>query len=199
MSRQARTYFSDLSKIMFAGQHYINDRRSNYNNKKLNQIIAYQNKQNECQFVILAKTKVWNGERENDEYTAEHISTRNNGSNLIIRNFIDVRPDYFLFGCSPLPIHRVTHFRVSKKNYIALGGGRFEGGRRNEYMIALCVYEHDTIKVESYLKNKHCADISDMTYYYNDKNDTVLISACENQTITLWNINTRDCSNGFQG
>ena len=87
---------------MFAGQHDINDRWSNYNNKKLNQIIAYKKKQNECQFVILAKTKVWDGERENDEYIAEHISTRNNGSNLIMHNFIDVRPDYFLFGCSPL-------------------------------------------------------------------------------------------------
>ena len=113
-----------------------------------------------------------------------------------MHNFIDVRLDYFLFGCSHLPIHCVTHFRVSTKNYIVLGGRRF-GGRRNEYMIELCIYEHDTIKVESYLKNKHYADISDMTYYYNDKNDTVLISACENQTITLWNINTRDCSNGF--
>ena len=36
-----------------------------------------------------------------------------------------------------------------------------------------------------------------MTYYYNDKNDTVFVSACENQTITLWNINTREYLNGF--
>ena len=196
MSQQARMYFSNLSKIMFAGQHYINDRCFNYNNKKLNQIIAYQNKQNECQFVILAKTKVWDSERENDVFTAEHISTRNNGSNLIKRNFIEVRHEILSYTLPPLPINRVKHFRVGTKKLIALGGGRFE--RSNEgYKIALCNYEHDTIQIVTYLKNKHCANISDMTYYYNDKNETVLISACENQTITLWNINTRDCSNGF--
>ena len=197
MSRQARTFFSDLSKIMFARQHCINEIFSNYSRKKLNQIVAYQNKQYECQFVILAKTKVWDGEREKDEYTAEHISARNNGSNLITHNFIAVRHERLPYSCPPLPIYCITHFRVGTKKLIALGDGRFE--RTNEYKIVLCDYEHDTIQIVTYLKNKHCANISDMTYYYNDKNETVLISACENQTIILWNINTRDCSNGFQG
>ena len=95
---------------MFAGQRSISNRFSNYNRKKLNQIVAYQNKQYECQFVILANTKVWNGERENNEYIEEYISARNKGSNLIMHNFIDVRPDYFLWNCSPLPIHCITHF-----------------------------------------------------------------------------------------
>ena len=124
-------------------------------------------------------------------YTAEHISARNNRSNHIMRNFIEVRHETLPYILPPLPIHRVTHFQVGTKNLIALGGGKFE--RTNEYKIALCDYEHDTIQIVTYLKNKHCANISDMTYYYNDKNETVLISVCENQTITLWNINTRDC------
>ena len=56
MSRQSRTFFSDISKIMFDGKHQTLIPR--YNKKKLNQIIAYQNKQSECELVILAKTKV---------------------------------------------------------------------------------------------------------------------------------------------
>ena len=83
-------------------------------------------------------------------YTAEHISARNNGSNLIMHNFIDVRPDLFPYNCHPLPIYCITHFQVSTKKYIALGVGIFE--RRNEYKIALCVYKHNTIKIETYLK-----------------------------------------------
>ena len=41
---------------MFDGKHQTLIPR--YNKKKLNQIIAYQNKQSECELVILAKTKV---------------------------------------------------------------------------------------------------------------------------------------------
>ena len=63
------------------------------------------------------------------------------------------------------------------------GGRRFE--RRNSYNIALCVHEHNKIKVELYLKNKYYANISDMIYYYNGKNESVLVSDLEHQTITL--------------
>ena len=35
-------------------------------------------------------------EREYTKYTEKHISTRNKKLNLIIYNFINVKPDYFL-------------------------------------------------------------------------------------------------------
>ena len=195
MSRQSRTFFSDISKIMFDRKHQITFPK--YNTKKLNQIIAYQNKQSECELFILAKIKVWDGERNYDDYTAEHISTTNNGSNLYMRNLIHIRPELFPDSSPPLPIHRVIHFQVGTIKYIALGGGRFR--RRNKHTIALCVYENDKIIVQSYLKNKHFGNITVMTYYCNNQNETVLVSACEQQKITLWNINRKECSNEYFG
>ena len=129
---------------MFDGKHQTLIPR--YNKKKLNQIIAYQNKQSECELFILAKTKVLDGERNYDDYTAEHISTRNNGSNLYMRNLIHIRTSSIPDSSPPLPIHRVIHFQVGTKKYIALGGGRF--GRRNEHTIALCIYENDKINIQ---------------------------------------------------
>ena len=114
-----------------------------------------------------------------------------------MNNFIKFKTDYFLLGCSPLPIYHITHFWVGTKNYIALGGVRFE--RINDYNIALCIHEYNEIKVKTYFANNHYTDISDMTYYYNGKNDTMLVSACEHQTITIWNIHRKECVNEFQG
>ena len=44
-----------------------------------------------------------------------------------------------------MPIHLVINFQVSTKNYITLRGRKFE--RRNGYNIALCLHEHNEIKV----------------------------------------------------
>ena len=114
-----------------------------------------------------------------------------------MHNFINIRPGLFPESCPPLPIHRVIHFQVGTIKYIALGGGRF--GRRNEHTIALCVYENHKIIVRSWLKNKHFGNITDMTYYCDNQNETVLVSACEQQKITLWNINRKECSNEYFG
>ena len=82
-----------------------------------------------------------------------------------------------------MPIYCGTHFCVGTKNYIILGGRNFHKDKANN--IALYVYKHDEIKVESYINKLHFADITDITYYYNDKNKKVLVSTCENQTIIL--------------
>ena len=100
-----------------------------------------------------------------------------------MRNLIHIITSSIPDSSPPLPIHCVIHFQVGTIKYIALAGGRF--GRRNEHTIALCVYENDKINVQTFLKNKHIGNIIDMTYYYNDQNDIVLVSACEHQKITL--------------
>ena len=38
-----------------------------------------------------------------------------------------------------------------------------------------------------------------MTYYCDNQNETVLVSACEQQKITLWNVNRKECSNEYFG
>ena len=77
-----------------------------------------------------------------------------------------------------MPIYCWTYFYVGTKNYIILGGRNFY--ERNANNIALWMYKHNDIKIELYLKKGHVADIIDIIYYYNDTNETVLVSACEN-------------------
>ena len=58
MSLELRKYFSDLSKIIFGRQFSIIDQFFNFYTNELKQIVAYQNKQNEYQFIILVKPNV---------------------------------------------------------------------------------------------------------------------------------------------
>lgn len=77
-----------------------------------------------------------------------------------------------------MPIYCGTHFCIGTKNYNTLGGRKFYEDKANN--IVLYVYEHDEIKVKLYLNKLYVPNITNITYYYNNKNETVLVSACEN-------------------